>query len=283
MVADGLRAFHLAACVLLCGMPEPGPTPGGGRKEPPPPVERTHFSFEPVEPRGWTQTSDQVTVELAVIDAANYREHSQVWREISYVHKDTGRVEQLPWAACQFPLFRLSVENGSEQALYLGRPAGVVALLADPAGATLYPATREDLLDGKAPLWGMAAQMNGRDPEELARDLQRTDEQMAASLPLITDGSAVLPGEGGTFYACFFWEPWDGEAAGIQEWMRSHDELVLGLYDVPAARDETGAVPKKTRYEFKVRVAEWRWIYRYAWDPKTRTWWVQEPEEVRVR
>lgn len=278
MTAHTLHVVPLLAFVLLAWTPRAD----AGREDPPPPVERTHFSFEPALPRGWRQTRNQVTVELGVIDATNYQAHPEVWREVPYVHKDSGAVEKLPWAACQFPMFQAVVQNSSPQALRFGR-SEVITMLSDSAGATLYAATRDDLLDGKEPLWRMAAQMNGWDPEAMTRDLARADEQMARSLPLVTGEATALPGDTSTFYACFFYEPWSGDPTAIERWMRSHDELVLGLYDVPVARDEAGAILNKTSYEFKVKVAEWRWIYRYAWDQKARTWWVQEPEIERVR
>lgn len=283
-----IQGYRLLGLLTGLGLLVGVPLAYAGKNSPPPPVEQARFSFEPVNPEEWTQTQDQVTVVLEVIDTTNYEDYSKVWRRVEYIHKDSGVSQTLRWTACQFPMFKAVVDNGSDQTLKLrSRASGssdeVIVALDDQEGETLYAARKDNLYEGKDVAYRATAEMNGRDPDQMTRDLRQADEELAQSIPFLTDDATVLPSRKSTFYVCFKYAPWGSDGTAFDRWMRSPNELVLGLYDVPVSRDESGAVLRKTRYEFKVKVAEWKWIYRYAWDPKARTWWVQEPEIQRVR
>lgn len=222
-------------------------------------LERTRIDFEILD--GATRTQDQVSMTIEVVDAA--KQASIPGFSFAYEFQAATGTAVGTMGACTQPYFRVTAENQSEQTLKLRSSASgssdeVIVALDDDQGSTLTATRRQEVLTNLSAAIHSSARKLAVDPVQAEADLVEKSTQMVAGLKFLTDDATILPGRKASFLVCFDYVP----GVYIQEeeykWFAGRSDLTLGIYDVPVLRDASGIAQKKTNFQYKLKVHEYK-------------------------
>ncbi|MFC1889152.1 hypothetical protein ACFL4G_05290 [Thermodesulfobacteriota bacterium] len=246
---------------------------------------RTRIGLIPKDENALSLTKDQITFTVSNIDMTNYKEDTNVWSHYQFEGKNRSTVS-FDDVACQPPFFKIVVQNNSDQTLKLrSRASGssdeVIVVIDDETGNTIEALRKEKILETLSVTYKRFAEKNASNPQEAVPTLISNAEAMLNRLPLLTEDKTILPGRRATFYTCFEYVPGASDEQEVNEWFKDKNEITLGFYDVPVARDAAGVVQKKTSYQFTFKVAEWREQWEIVKKGKKRTQEKIKSERIR--